>query len=73
MTYSSKWDGRFMDMAALLATWSKDPSTKVGAIITDTERRVIGSGYNGFPRGVIDDPLRYEEKAVKYRLVVHAE
>ena len=70
---SLKWDKRFMDLAAHFATWSKDPSTKVGAIIVDHDRRVVGTGYNGFPRGVDDNPDRYLEKLVKYRMVVHAE
>lgn len=62
-----------MDLAQHFATWSKDPSTKVGAVIVDHDRRLVGTGYNGFPRGVNDDVARYEEKVVKYRLVVHAE
>lgn len=62
-----------MELAAHFATWSKDPSTKVGAVIVDDCRRVIAQGYNGFPRGVRDDPERYETKMVKYKLVVHAE
>lgn len=69
----SKWDDRFMKLAIHVAEWSKDPSTKVGAVIVDGERRVVGMGYNGFPRGVNDDPSRYSVKAVKYRLVVHSE
>lgn len=69
----NKWDQRFMDLATHVAQWSKDPSTKVGAVIVDAARRVIGLGYNGFPRGVRDDPERYAEKRVKYALVVHSE
>lgn len=68
-----KWDDRFMEMARLLSTWSKDPSTKVGAVIVDEERRIVGTGYNGFPRHVKDDPVRYEEKLVKYSMIVHSE
>lgn len=62
-----------MELASHFATWSKDPSTKVGAVIIDHDRRVVGSGYNGFPRGVIDNEDRYIEKMVKYKMVVHAE
>lgn len=69
----NQWDNRFMQMAELVASWSKDPSTKVGAIIVDYDRRIIGTGYNGFPRGVNDSPERYEDKPVKYKLVVHSE
>lgn len=67
------WDDFFMQVAELMSTRSKDPSTKVGAVIVDHSRRLLGTGYNGFPRGVADHPSRYEDKAVKYKLVVHAE
>lgn len=68
-----KWDRRFMDLAEHVAGWSKDPSTKVGAIIADLDNRVVGMGYNGFPRGVQDRKERYEDRPVKYGFVVHAE
>lgn len=70
---SQKWNDRFMEMAELVAGWSKDPSTKVGALIVDHDRRVVATGYNGFPRGVNDDPGRYETKMVKYKMIVHSE
>lgn len=73
MSRNVKWDRRFMNLAEEFATWSKDPSTQVGAVIIDHDRRVVGSGYNGFPRGVHDDPARYMEKMVKYKMIVHAE
>jgi dCMP deaminase len=56
-----------------VAGWSKDPSTKVGAVIVDPRRVVRGMGYNGFPRGVCDTPERYADRPTKYKLVVHAE
>lgn len=68
-----EWREHFLEMAILVATRSKDPSTQVGAVITDTERRVLGMGYNGFPRYVNDDPKRYEDREMKLRMVVHAE
>lgn len=74
MSYSATdWGQRFMDLATLVSSWSKDPSTKVGAVIVDDRRIVCGVGYNGFPRGVEDHVWRYEDRAVKYRHVVHAE
>jgi dCMP deaminase len=68
-----KWDLRFLKQAELVASYSKDPSTKVGAIIVNELRQVVGQGYNGFARGVDDDPARYENRPVKYKFVVHAE
>lgn len=67
------WTDRYLKLAAHVAEWSKDPSTKVGAVIVDARRRVVGMGYNGFPRGVQDRPERYEDRTIKYKLVVHAE
>lgn len=68
-----KWDRRFLELARLVATWSKDPSTKVGAVIVNPERVPIGLGYNGFPRGVDDLPARYADRPTKYGLIVHSE
>jgi len=70
---SEKWDNRFLDLAAFIAGWSKDPSTKCGAVIIDTQRRVVSVGYNGFPQGVSDDPDRLAERVQKYYLTMHAE
>ena len=68
----SEWDYRFIEIAKQISTWSKDPSTKVGAIAVKN-RRILATGYNGFPRGVDDDPDFYEVKKMKYERVVHAE
>ena len=69
-----KWDMRFLEMAELVASWSKDPSTQVGAVIVRPETRVVvGVGYNGFPRGVPDSEEHYNDRKEKYPRVVHAE
>jgi dCMP deaminase len=68
-----KWDRRFLGLAEFVSGWSKDPSTQVGAAIVDDKRRVVSIGYNGFPRGVGDDPERYADRDLKYKMVVHAE
>jgi dCMP deaminase len=70
---ASKWDARFLELAALVASWSKDPSTKVGAVIVDGARRVLGVGYNGFPRGTSDAELYSGDRDEKLRRVVHGE
>ena len=69
---STNWDNRFLDMAKLVSTWSKDPSTKVGAVIVDPSNRLISVGYNGFPKGVTDDE-RLFDRDKKYDIIVHAE
>lgn len=68
-----KWDRRFIELAAHVATWSKDPSTKVGCVVVNSERRVLAMGYNGFPSGVLDSAERYANRPMKYRMVVHSE
>lgn len=68
-----KWYRRFLKLAEHVSYWSKDPSTKVGAVIVDKHNRVVGMGYNGFPRGVMDHEERYADRPTKYKYVVHAE
>ena len=72
------WDDYFMSMAFLTAQRSKDPNTQVGACIVDTNKRIVGLGYNGFPSGCSDDSLPWAREASsdlhkKYMYVCHAE
>lgn len=66
----SHWDKRFLDMARLVASWSKDPSTRVGAVIVDPLNRVVSTGFNGFPRGIEDV---YTIREAKLLRTLHAE
>ena len=70
---NNKWDNRYLNLAREVSTWSKDPSTQVGAVAIGEMGQVLAQGYNGFPRGVDDSLERYNDKEVKYRYVVHAE
>lgn len=70
---TEKWDRRFLALAEFVAQWSKDPSTKTGAVIVDPNNRVVSVGYNGFPRGINDLPERLENRDLKYKLIVHCE
>ena len=67
------WHSRFLDLAKHVSSWSKDPSTKVGAVIFDEDKRIISLGYNGFPKNVADDIDKYLNREIKYQMVVHAE
>lgn len=69
---TDKWDQRWMSMALLVAAWSKDPRTHVGAVLV-RDRRILSTGYNGFPSGTSDDVTIYENRPEKIRRVVHAE
>lgn len=68
-----KWDRRFMDMATMVSMWSKDPSTKCGAVIIDPMNRVVSVGYNGFPRGCDDSVEKYKDRDTKLLRILHAE
>lgn len=68
-----KWDKRYLDLAQLVSTWSKDPSTKVGAVIVGPNNRVISLGFNGFPSYVPDDPEILHNRERKYQHIIHAE
>ena len=70
---NNKWDGRFLELAAHIAGWSKDPSTKVGCIVVGEDREIRSTGFNGFPRGIEDDAERLENREFKYPLICHAE
>jgi dCMP deaminase len=67
------WDGRFLTLAEVVASWSKDPSTKCGAVIVRPDKTIASVGFNGFPRGTLDDPEFYDDRELKYARVVHAE
>lgn len=73
MTDTTTWDYRFFDLARTVASWSKDPSTQVGAVIVNGYRQVIGLGYNGFPRGVEDSNERLAIRPTKHLFTAHAE
>jgi dCMP deaminase len=67
------WDKSFLNLCEEIAQRSKDPSTKVGACIVDQKKRIVSMGYNGFPRGCIDDPILYATRDVKLLRTIHAE
>lgn len=68
-----KWHKRFLELAEHISTWSKDPSSKIGAVIVDKNRRIVSTGYNGFAIGVEDKKERLENREIKYKIVLHAE
>ena len=68
-----KWDQRYLRLAEEVASWSKDPSRKIGAVAVGAKGQVLAQGFNGFPRGIDDSEERYNDRERKYELVVHAE
>ena len=73
MIETDKWIARYLGLAREISTWSKDPSRQIGAVAVSTKGQVLATGYNGFPRGVLDTPERYNDRPTKHRFVVHAE
>lgn len=70
---NDRWDHHFLQLALAHAAMSKDPSTKVGAVIVGPDREIISAGFNGFPRGILDSDERLNDRDTKMRLVVHGE
>jgi len=68
-----KWELRYLEMAKLVSTWSKDPSTKVGAVIVDSDNTVISVGFNGLPRRIQDTDQRLNNRDIKLKMIIHAE
>lgn len=73
MTNYGKWDFRFLGLAKQVASWSRDPSTKTGAVIVRPDNSVCSVGFNGFPKQMEDKPEWYEDREEKYSRIVHCE
>lgn len=70
---NEKWAGRMLKMAKDVASWSKDQSTKVGAVITTTQGGPVSWGFNGLPMGIDDSVPERHERPHKYKWFCHAE
>jgi len=68
----SVWDIRFLRIAEEVRFWSKDPGTKVGCVLA-SNKRILSTGYNGFPASISDDLTRYADRDFKLSITVHAE
>lgn len=66
---NNKWSARFLELAHTVSTWSKDPSTKCGAVICQG-KKVKGLGFNGYPKGIDD---KDDVRTLKYEKTIHAE
>src|SRR5271154_770498 len=68
-----EWDIFYLNMARYVSTKSKDPSTQTGAVIVRPDLSVASVGFNGFPKGMKDDPALYADRDKKYSRTVHCE
>ncbi len=73
MSKQAEWDKYFMKIAEVVATKSKDPSTKTGCVIVDKNNRVVSLGYNGLPQGADESKMTLTEYPTKYYFSIHAE
>jgi dCMP deaminase len=67
------WYSYFKNISDIVALKSKDPDTKVGAVIVGPEKEIVSTGYNSFPRGINDDVESRKERPEKYFWMAHAE
>lgn len=67
------WDKRFLGLAQHYSTFSKDPSTQTGAVIVRPDNTPASFGFNGFARGMKDDPAMYANREEKYERIIHCE
>ena len=70
-----KWHNRFYELAKMVSTWSKDPSTQVGAVITSPFKNIVSVGYNGFNSLVLNEESLYDQitREEKRNRTIHAE
>jgi dCMP deaminase len=67
-----KWDDRFLLLARHISSYSKDPSTKVGAVIA-RGNTIVSMGFNGLPHGVGDEDVWLQARERKLQVMLHAE
>jgi dCMP deaminase len=68
-----EWDDYFMTLVYLVAMRSKDESTHIGAVVVGPDNEIRSTGYNSFPRGLIDDKPERQKRPEKYFWFAHAE
>lgn len=65
-------DDRYMGLAFIHASFSKDPNTQMGSVIVSQDNRILGTGYNGPPSNFNDNAINWE-RPDKYDYIIHAE
>ena len=67
------WDEYFLAIAETVALKSKDPSSKMGCVIVDQNKRVVSLGYNGLIQGANESKMTLTERPMKYYFAIHSE
>ncbi len=73
MTSQEEWDKYFMNIAEAVSAKSKDPSSKMGCVIVDQNKRVVSLGYNGLVQGADESKMTMSERPMKYYFSIHSE
>ena len=73
MSKQSDWDEYFMNIAEAVAAKSKDPSSKMGCVVVDRNKRVVSLGYNGMIQSADESKMTLSERPMKYYFVIHSE
>ncbi|MBR3175829.1 hypothetical protein IKF26_00275 [Candidatus Saccharibacteria bacterium] len=73
MDKQREWDEYFMNIAEAVAAKSKDPSSKMGCVIVDKNKRVVSLGYNGMVQGSDESKMTLSERPMKYYFAIHSE
>lgn len=68
-----EWDQYFMKIAETVALKSKDPSSKMGCVVVDKNKRVVSLGYNGMIQGSDETKMTLSERPMKYYFAIHSE
>lgn len=71
--YSDSWNLKYIELAKKFASWSKDPSVKVGTVAIGSKGQVLSQGYNGFPKQFDDSLDIYKTSKLKKKYIIHAE
>ena len=68
-----RWVEYFYNIAEQVKEKSKDERTKIGAVIVGKDKEIVSTGYNSFPRGIVDNRPERQERPEKYFWFEHAE
>lgn len=73
MSKQKDWDNYFLNIAEAVSKKSRDPSSKMGCVVVDKNKRVVSLGYNGLIQGSDESKMTLSERPMKYRFVIHSE
>lgn len=67
------WPEYYLAIAESVKLKSKDIRTQIGAVIVGSDKQIVSTGYNSFPRNIVDDNQDRQVRPEKYFWMEHAE